>query len=157
MGLVDGDDVWPELTVEQLHEIAAHDRRALERELKLSRRPEVARRLADAFGGATYTLAERVRHVRGLVELMEGGGVPHPGEFSTELHCRSMVQAEVGLFSQALSDRLHAELLEPLDRRLDAVTVDDGGALLRALVELGDPVGPWWSRRPLLIDEWWMP
>lgn len=145
------------MTVEQLHEIAAHDRRALERELKLSRRPEVRLRLAAAAGGATYTLAERVRHVVGLVELMEGGGVPHPGLFSTELGCRSMVQAEVELFSQALSDLLRAELLEPLDRRFDAVTFDDGGALLRALVEIGDPVGSWWSRRPVRVDEWWTP
>lgn len=152
-GVVDGDDVWPVLSHEHLGEIAALDSEAAHQE-QLGPRP-MSRRLAKEVGGAVYSIAERVRHVRHLVVLMEQGGVPLPGEYLTELGCRSSVERSVARLSESLQVCLQAELLGPLDERFRSVTVDDGGTLLRTNARADLGVESWWVRRPIRIDQTW--
>ncbi len=146
---VDGDDVWPVLSVTELEAIAAVDGRLGERERNSGRKPGTMDRLQARMGSvAVYTFAERVRHYRDLVADLERGAAPD-WQLLTELGCRSVVERLLGEVPPELRTRLEVELIAPLDERFVAATIDDDGAFLRA--EFGDQVGTdgwWWARRP---------
>lgn len=144
-GLVDGDDVWPPLAVDDLRLLAAIDLQIAQGER--ARAGLALRRAADEAGGAVYSVAERVRHYRDLVERLESG-VAEDYELLTELHCRDVVEMHVRELPMPLRRRLDRELLGALDERFRAATEDDGGEFLRA--RFPDSLGlNWrWSRRP---------
>ena len=83
-------------------------------------------------------MAERVRHWRGLVEDLEGNVPVDAGVYATELGCRDLIMKYLGQMPPRLHDRLMIDLVEPLDMRFEAVTVDDGGAALADRVRIGD-------------------
>ena len=144
-GLVDGDDVWPRLAIDDLRLLAAIDHE-IERRERTATRP-MPRRAADEAGGAVYSVAERVRHYRDLIGRLESG-VAEPHELLTEIHCRELVDRHLEELPPPVRSQLERDLLKPLDERFRAATEDGGGDYLRAhfLDTLGST---WrWLRRP---------
>jgi hypothetical protein len=143
-GIVDGDDVWPQLSTADLKVIAELDRQREQRERTNGRLPERAFKQA---GGAIYSVAELVRHYRDLVSDLEQG-IAEDYELLTELGCRDNVERLVETMPLGLRAKLQRDLLTPLDQRFEAATIDGGGAFLRSRFGTQVGSGRRWTRRP---------
>ncbi|WP_067830960.1 hypothetical protein [Actinomadura kijaniata] len=141
------DDVWPSLSADQLAAIRAvdEDRLALER----SRLPE---RTARSLSEPVYSVRERFRSWERLVRFLEREPEEHyfVEAYTNELESRDQLD-RVMADHPVLARGPAAELLNDLDARFRAVTVEDGGAALRPYVRAlgeGQALGERWYRRP---------
>lgn len=152
-GICDGDDVWPsDITDAELRSIAAIDAetRAAERE------PPPA--LKYLFGGGPiWSLAEHVRSWRSVVHDTEFGCHLHPLEYIDRIQTRDLLERHLAQLPDSLRARLANEVLDPLDARFEAATLDDDGVALSRELDIsrmGKRVR-WWSRRPINLGPLW--